>query len=301
MAKSIKNVKNIVIWIVLGLVAVAGLLTAFLANYNAYSPNAPIVFDDGTNIYLSTTFNDNYEGYRFKFTSQGEEIIVDSDDNVIEANEVLENGAILGEKYDVSVCYLAKNSGNNSQYSKVTEWICQSYLSTTTITRNITENKLVWANVDGADYYRIYYNNAEEEFFLDTTELSLDLQQFVGGEKMMYLVACSRNSNLKQSGKSNTLEFNLQHYFSEFSNLTFDKKTKILTAENNENLEKIVVRLNTTSYISIKFEVQEKENVFVYSIDLTAIYNNENVIGLKPADVDEFNVFVGNESIVFAV
>ena len=296
MTKNKKNIKLVIMWVMLGLVAVVGLTTAFLLNYNTYSPSAPRILDDGKNIYISTTLNDNYVGYRFKFTSRDKEIFVDSTDNVIGADEFLAEGGQLGKTYDISVCYLAQNAGNNSQFSEKTSWLCEGYLAPTTVTYNQQANKIYWNQIEDADFYRVYYNDANDDVFLETTEFELNLQSFEGGEKIMYVVACSQNQHLKSSTKSNMVEFDLQHYFAEFSDVSFDDRTKILTAKNEENLEKLIVSLDGISFASIKFEVEEVEGGYLYKVDLTAIYNNETLIGIKPANIDNYNIFVGSEA-----
>ena len=300
MEKKKKNVKFIVFCALVGMVAIVGLLSAFLVNYNSYSPQAPVVLDDGKNIYISTSYNDNYVGYKFKFKDErGKEIFVESPDNVIDANEFISEGGKVGEDYKVSVCFLARNSGNNSQYSEIIEWTCETYLFATEIEHNSLDNTLQWGEVNGADFYRVYYNNENEEVYIETSETSLDLQRFEGGDKTMYVVAHSQNNHIRPSAKSNVLQMSLQHYFPEFNEISsFNSQTKILTAENNEKLEKIVIVLSGQSHECIKFDVEETENndgetVYVYTIDITTIYNGERIIGIRPANIDAYNVFVG--------
>lgn len=298
MEKSKKNVKVIVISVILGIVALVGLVSAFLLNYNTFSPNAPVILDDGENIFISTSLNENYVGYRFKFVSNDGEILVDSTENVIDSDDVVAEGGVLGQEYKVSVCYLANNSGNNSQYSKEIEWTLETYLSSTIIEHDSETNTLTWQEIENADYYRVYYNNAENEVFVDCVDLSLDLQQLDAGDKTMYVVACSRNSHIKPSGKSNILNFKLQHYFSEFTSVSFDPEKCILTAENEEYLESLKITLNGYAYTSLKFDVEKGEENYIYKVDLTTIYNGETAIGISPANVDEYNVFKGNEKIL---
>ena len=297
MAKNKKSVSVILLSMILGLIAVAGLVSAFLLNYNTFSPNAPLILDDGENIFITTSLNENYVGYRFRFLSGEEEILVDSAENVVDSLQVVEAGGKLGEEYKVSVCYLAKNSGNNSQFSKEVEWNLQTYLTPTIIHHDTETNMLTWTEVENADFYRVYYNNIEDENFIDCDDLSLDLQQLEVGDKTIYVVACSRNAYVKSSAKSNVLEFKLQHYLSEFSSISFDTDTCILTAENEDILDKLIITLNGYAFTSLKFDIAEKEGKYVYTIDLTAIYNGETIIGISPANVDEYNVFKGDEKV----
>lgn len=295
MEKSKKNFKVIFLTAILIVIAVAGLVTTFLLNYNTFAPDKPIVLDDGKNIYISTSLNTNYKGYRFKFVDEkGTEIVVDSDENVVPADVLLENGIKIGIKYMVSTCYLALNEGNNSEFSEEAEWVCKAYLSATEIAINPQTNLLSWTSVEGADFYRVYYNDENGEVSFDTDKLYADLQTFKGGEKIIYVVAHSNNENYKPSAKSNVLDFNLVHYFSEFSSVSFNAQTKILTAENSELLSKLEIYLDQTNYSNIKFDVNAVANGYVYKIDLSLIYDGQTAIGISPANIDEFNKFVGN-------
>lgn len=300
MEKKKKNIKFIAFCVAVGLVAIVGLLSAFMMNYNSYSPEAPTILDDGKNIFISTSFNDNYIGYKFKFKDeQGEEVFVESEDNVVDANEMISAGGQVGKNYDVSVCFLARNSGNNSQYSEKVEWTCETYLFATEISFDEFENKLNWTDVLGADFYRIYFNNASEENYVDTIETNLDLHRFEGGDKSFYVVAHSQNNHIKQSEKSNVLDLQLKHYFLEFDKIIgFDAQTKILTAQNFEKLKKLEIVLGGIGHECIKFDVEEQETndgkiIYVYKVDLTTIYNGERVIGIRPANIDLYNVYVG--------
>jgi len=289
-----KKAKIILISIVISVVALAGLVSAFLINYNTYSPEAPVVLDDGKNIFITTSLNDNYVGYRFKFIDENnDEIIIDSQDNILSSKDVIEKGCKLGETYKISTCYIAQNKGNDSKYSKETEWLCQTYLASTTIMRDYYNNILFWNAVEDADFYRVYINNNSGQNYIQTSELSIDLQSMKGGQKVAYVVAYSNNLNIKTSDKSNIIEFNLQHYFSEFSTISFDKETKVLTATNSELFEKLDVLVGDKTYNNIKFEVEEGDSFYTYTVDLTTVYNDESIIGISPSDIDEFNVFIG--------
>lgn len=295
MAKVDKKAKVLIIAIVLVIMMIVGLVPAFLTNYNTYMPNKPVVFDDGENTFISTTYNDNYVGYKFKLISaDNNEIIIESDDNIINEEDIEISGGVLGQTYHISVCLMSQNVGNNSRFSESTEWIFQKYLTPTILSYEKNENRLTWNQVENADFYRVYFNDANDENYIDTVDLSLDLSTFDCGQKEMYVVACSNNKNFRPSNKSNTLEFDLKYYLSEFSNLSFDAKTKVLSAESNDILKEVKITLDGRVYLNNKFDVQRKGEKYIYSINLTAIYNGETIIGIRPVDIDEFNVFEGN-------
>ena len=71
-----------------------GIVIAFLYNYDNTAPSAVESFDDGQNVMLKVSQNENYAGYRFRFVLNDEEIIFDSQTNVIYASDV--DGLVLG-------------------------------------------------------------------------------------------------------------------------------------------------------------------------------------------------------------
>ncbi len=310
MEKTKKNAKTILITLALAVIAIVGLTTAFLVNYNTYSPEKPVVLDDGSNVYISTSLNDNYAGYRFKFEGEEGEIFVDSKENVISSLLAVEKGVKLGEKYQVSTCYVSQNEGNNSQYSDKIEWTCEAYLQKTVVAYNAEECKLVWQAIDKADYYRVFFNDKEGEGYLQTQQTELSLKEFEGGEMVAYVISFSNDKNYKTSAKSNMLEFEHKHFFSPFSTLTFDKETCVLTAHNAELLDKLEITLfdadydaenNPTAktvYPNVKFDVTKEGEAFVYKIDLTTVYNGEVMLGINPATVDTYNLYNGTTTIL---
>lgn len=297
-----KNTKIVIFSLIIAFFALAGLVPAFLVNYNTSSPTAPEVLDDGQNVCLKTSFHENFEGYRFKFAGSGDEILIDSNQNIINANLFIKNGGEIGKEYMVSVSYKNKKKGNYSNYSRSLKWLCTTYLQSPVITFD-GETLLQWEEVAGADYYRVYFNNVSGETYEETNENFLNLKSIAGGEKEMYVVAYSNNDNLKNSPKSNILDFDLIHYFAEFSSIGFNRKTKILTAGNEELLDVLTISLwqggIEEQFSIIKFDVVEEENVFVYTIDLTTIFeDNISKIGISPANKDKFNKFMGKAKIL---
>ncbi len=310
MEKKKKNVKTILISLALGVVAVAGLTTAFLVNYNTYSPEKPAVLNDGSNIFISTSLNDNYAGYRFKFEGDEETIIIDSQTNVITADDAIAEGVKLGETYQISTCYISKNEGNNSKFSQTTQWTCQAYLQKTSVGYDAEGCKLVWGQVENADYYRVYFNGATEDGYQQIATTELDLSTYDGGEMVAHVIAFSNNENYNPSAKSNTLEFEHKHFFKPFTILSFDAKTCILTAKNAGLLDKLEITLYhddyeetsnptaKTTYQNCKFKVEKQGDEYVYKIDLTTVYEGQMKIGVNPATIDKFNLFEGEIAIL---
>ena len=293
MKKTKNNGKVVFTTIVLILIALAGLVFVFLLNYNTYSPDKPELLEDGENVYISTSINTNYQGYRFKFVDESKQVvIIDSQYNLLSVQEVMDKGIELGKSYKISTCYIGKNQVNNSDYSEEIDWPCQLYLTPTIINYDEGANKLTWIAVENADFYRVFYNDNSGDYY-ETAELNVDLTSFDVGEKVMYVVAYSNNNFYEESGKSNIIEFNLKHFYSAFDSISFDKDSKILTAENKEMLEKVEIYLSDKQFINIKFDVKKNQGKYIYKIDLTAVYNGEKTIGIAPANIDEFHVYTG--------
>lgn len=278
--------------VILGLALIAGVAVAFMLNYNTYAPSAPVVLDDGQNIYISTTLNDNYKGYRFKFVDQSEkQIVIDSENNELSVQEMLENKITLGETYKISVCYLAENVGNNSEYSDSISWKCQKYLEMPLVSYDEVLKKISWPAVTGADYYKIYING--NHAFYETTGTSYDLSDLEGGDKTINVVGYSNDSNLLTSNKSNSLQVKLIIELDPFKSIDFDRNTNIITAVAPTQYQKIKIYLGDTDYQSILFDVTRSGNDYIYKIDITTIYQGENLIGICPCTIDQYNVYNG--------
>lgn len=295
----IKNNKIliIVLSVVVGILALGGIVTAFILNYNVFSPEKVEILDDGHNIYISTTANDNYKAYRFKFVdSQNNEIIVDSENNIMSLSELIEEGVKIGETYIVSTCYLSDNDGNNSQYSKEISWDVYTYLDSPILNYDEEKGSLSWSQVDNADYYKVFYNNENDIISYQTTEFTLDLQTINGGQREFYVVAYSNNKSYKQSNKSNVQQIKVIHKLKEFSKITFDNQSKILSIYGEEELEKFYVYIDGSSYEIIDFDVEyvTQTDQYIFTVDISLIYNNSSNIGASPMSIDEYNIFDGN-------
>ncbi len=290
---SSKKLILIISTILLALVAVAGLAMAFLLNYNGFSPAKVQVLDDGENVYIMTTVNDSYEGYRFKFTTNENEIIIDSTTNMISSELIIEKGAIIGQTYNVSTCYLGKNKGNNSEYSDGILWLCSKYLATPSITYNEVKDSLQWSEIENAEYYRIYFDGDNE--YIETSKLFLDLQTIEGGDYTFTVMAFSDKAGYKTSASSNSFIKKVVHYLNGFLEISFDPTTKVVTATSDEVYEKIQIILDSTNYEINLFDLKKLENGnFEYKIDINTIYKDETTIGIAPLDKDEYDIFRGD-------
>lgn len=269
-----------------GLLLCGGLITGFLLNRNL--AEAPIIeiLDDGGNVFAITRANENYKGYRFKFTGDGQSFTVDSDVNVINLGE---NEKIkLGIKYDISVCYLGEMEGNNSKYSKEVSWQSYSYLASPQI--NVTDNIITWQAVEGANYYEVYTGSSVA--ITDSNKMSF--QELEIGVFDIFVVAHSNSVNLKQSKPSNVLkQVKVTRLLSKITDINL--KGFLLTFNSVDNLNEIQLYLENVIH-EVKVEGTPSEDGYNYSVDISAIYNSGMKIGLAPKG-DEFHFY--NDEIVY--
>ena len=286
--KRSKKIILIIIAVILAVVAIVGLSVAFIFNYNAFSPEKPIIIDDGENIMITTSLNDNYDGYRFVLRRGKDELIIDSEKNYLTSNEVVENGGEIGKTYKVSVCYLSTNVGNNSELSDEVEWLCSVYLVAPEV--SVSEGNLTWKAVENADSYRVYYG----EQFIDVEETVINLQKLGGGEKTIFVVANSNNEGYKTSPASKQIQVQVVYNLEPFTSIEFDKDTCIITATSTRKYDKVLVAIGSVMYEVDEFTVTNENDIFTYKINIKAKYNNETKIGIRPADIDEYNKYTGN-------
>ena len=296
-----KNIKIIVIILfsIAGLLAIGGIVTAFLLNYNQYKPEQVQILDDGQNVYVSTKLNDNYSLYRFVFKdNDGNEIIIDSEKNTLSVEELINQGIKIGTSYEITTCYLSENVGNNSLFSDSVTWTCYVYLSSPKIFYDENSNSLKWESIEDADYYKVFFNhNDVSENFVIVETNSISMSEFEGGEQTFYVIAYSNDSSYRASIKSNELNLKVVRQFKEFTSAKLDDYNLILTGQ--ENLEKILVYINNDEakeVVDFQTTYDEEENLYTFTIDIKTILpqpSGFDVIGASPATIDEYNVFTG--------
>ena len=278
-------------FIALGVLAICGVVGAFLINYNSHSPSAPVILDDGKNISITTNMNDNYKGYRFRFKNGEEEILIDSQQNILSLDTLLENQIQIGQTYKVSVCYLGETAGSGSEYSKQTSWTCQKYLDDVLISNDTQNQAITWEAVEDANYSTVYFNENGQISEFVTETLSFDYSSIKGGEKEVYVVASSNNANYKSGSNANTLKFTHKYRLQEIERASFNSGTLILSVFASEEIQFLTVTLDGVAHI-VKIEGMKQED-FVYNIDMTSVYYAGARIGVAPSPADEFSVFEG--------
>lgn len=292
------NMKNkilrIVIISVLVIVAIGGITTAFLFNYNNEVPNAVEIYQNDEETFISAKANTSYKGYKFVLSEGENEIVVESQSNVITLSKCLEEGAMLGKTYKVKVCYLGENANNNSQFSKEIEWKLQGILIAPEIKYSQDENMITWKQVSNADYYMVYYNDGQVKS-VKVSENAFSLENVKTGERNFYVVAYSDFDYYKESKSSNVLDIIVRKEIKAFSSIDFNHENCHLILKNQDDLQNIIVYLDDQSYTCYKIikTFDEEENIFIYEIDLSLLYKSQTKIGAKPDNIDEFNIYSG--------
>lgn len=287
--KNKKNILYVILWVIVGAIILGGVVTAFILNYNTSAPTKITILDDGHDIYVHADMNDNYHTYRFKFVNGEDEIIIDSDSNTLFVGDLLSQGIVLGQTYQISVCYLSENEGNNSEYSQPTEWTVNTYLSAPLLVYD-DEDLITWEEVANADYYMVYINELAP---IRTEDCSIDLQSLSGGERSFVVKAYSDIDYYKDSPLSNELSVTVVHRLLPFESINFDEETKVLTLLGSEELAKIDVYLGEEVYECIEFSKSEVDGQYTYEIDLSLIYLGGMTVGACPSNEDEYNVYEG--------
>ncbi len=263
---------------VAGLLLCGGLITGFLANRNLVSAPTVEVLDDGTSVYLLTQANEDYKGYRFKFTSNGQSFSIDSQTNIIDlgTNEKIK----LGEKYDISVCYLGEMEGNNSKYSKEVSWQSYAYLASPQI--SLGDGFISWQAVEGASYYEVYAGDS----MTIATSNKISFQELKTGTCDIFVVAHSNNANLKHSKPSNTLKgVKVVHTLSKITDIKLSGYN--LTFNSVDKLDAIEVYIDENEPITIFVEGVQSTTGYSYSVeDISAVYKSGMKLGLAPKTDD---------------
>ena len=286
-----KRVLYWVVWVIVAAIILGGIITTFILNYNTSAPKQIKIYDDGENIYITADMNDNYLQYRFKFVGEDEEeIIIDSDDNTLTVSELLLEGIVLGKSYDISVCYLSENVGNNSQYSKSITWTAYTYLSSPQISYDEENDCINWQGIENADYYIVYISGLD---YIKTNETNIELQLLAGGNRTFYVVAYSNIDYYKNSLPSNQLNIKVIHEFLPFENVLLDEEEKSLTLVGSELLTSINVYLNDAKYECVEFTTNFAQGKYTYTIDLSLYYVEGMTVGASPSTQDEYNIYNG--------
>ncbi len=288
MKKSAKVV-YITLAVLFALLLIGGLVLAFLLNYNLYCPEYIKIIDDGKNIYLTTSSNENYRSYRFIFTDEsGKEIVIDSENNTLQSDKFFESGVERGKTYKIQSQYISENTGNNSAKSESITWTAFSYLGQTQGIYDSENQILSWQKVENASGYNLILQGVYNSYTLFVEENEFDFNGILGDSYQARIFPVS-NSNAYQSPiEVDSFAFIYNKTLSDFTELSFDSENKILECQNVDLISSATVSVNGTSYSTSNFEVEEENGVYIYSISLS-IFNDFSIIGIRAEGTNQFN------------
>lgn len=293
-----KKLVTIILSVVIGVLALGGLITAFILNYNVSSPSQVTILDDGTNIYITTSMNDNYSEYRFILKSGDQEIVINSQSNTLTVEQLLENGAELGQTYQIRCMYLSSsNQGGDSELSKPITWRVVKYLDKPSIT--VEEGVVTWQKNSEADYYIIYLDGEQYNFSfnLDKEDTTFDFANLPGDNYQITLSAFSYNDYDIASPDAEPICYEYYREFQPFVEVRYDFASKKLICLGEDELELINVSVNGTVYKYKNFTMSQDEDKFIYEIDLRLFVDILSV-GASPISIDKYNLYDGE--IIFA-
>lgn len=290
-----KKIIKILCFVFLGVLAIAGVISAFVLNYNIYPPTAPYVLDDGSNVFFSTQINENYQGYRFKISAPGEaDVVIDSQTNTISSQQLTDRGLLVGKQYGVSVCYLGETEGSNSPYSKLSQLTLQQYLERPVVTQG--EGQFIeWQPVEKAEYYSVYYKDAGEYKYISTQLTTFDFSKFAGGEKEFYVIAGTKKKGYKDSNQSNVLKVDHVYHLQPLEQLALDQSSLVLSFKAKEKISHIKLYIEEQEYIVKLSEPINMSGLYRYSFSVAStIYEEGMTLGVAPYSENPLSAYVGD-------
>ena len=266
---------------------------AFLLSYNSNAPGqVNIIKLDKT--YFSVNSNNNYKGYRFVFTSNEDELVFESEDNVIILEEL--EGLKAGVTYQIKACYLGETESANSDYSKAVGWRCYLRLQTPEISYD-KSGLLSWNAVQNTDYYKLQIISETQIFTVDTTETSYDLNNIDGGQLKIFLSARSNSAYIEQSPLTGALSVDFYKTFKDFEYVTIDlSNNNLLTIKGSQLIKSIDILINDVCYVGKPVTANVSNNdEYVYYVSLIDYkINKDSVVIVSPSNIDTYNTYSGD-------
>lgn len=297
MTKNNNKILKIIIYSLLILVAVGGLATAFLINYNPYIPDVVQVVSNQDQTLLFVQPNDSYVGYRFVFkdVAGGDEIVLESKSNSVTLDECTREGITLGRTYKVKFCYLSNMEANCSRYSDEIEFRAEITLEAPSL--SLEGENLVWDRIERADYYIVQYNNnggllSKRVAQTQNQKIKFPISEVEVGDRGFYVIACSELDYIKTSQSSNIVETRVVRKMEGFSSISFDGD-KTLTLLTKESLNEIIIYVGEDGFRCYEFTKTLNGDIYTYKVDVSSIYVKDKKLGAKPVDIDEYNIYEG--------
>lgn len=248
-------------------------------------------------VFVKTKVEEDQRTYRFKFTANGESVVIGSESNVLEITQALLDDKLhLGTTYDVQVCYVDPSGILAGDYGKATSFTPVLRLANPVITLSEEDGKTIsWESVECADFYNVCYYDGSVLEKIKTTQTSFDLSGIKGGQRQVFVISVSNRTGLRESEKSNVVSLNVTHQMKAFTSGTVDKVTKRVSIISPESVDGIVLTdlLNNLEYNIIDFTTAKSADRYVITFSINLIYTNDDqTFSVKPL-ADEYNLFSG--------
>lgn len=296
---------------------VTGVVFLFIVNYGVKVPDPVDIFTKNSKTYIQSTLNENSNGYIFKFVSGEYEYVLETKNNLICADNLIEDEKLtLGETYKISVCYKNDYENGYSNFSKEKKWLASQFLATPNLivmqdydieSDAFVDKTLMWDMVENAETYLLYYSLGQEILVYETIYTSVELSDLVGGVHNFYVVAKSGDKKYINSAMSNIVQATCYHEIDPFASASFAKSTKELTITSFEDLDEVEIWTGTNendaslhlySYIegSTTFIKRQIGTMYQFIIKVSSYVQTETYIAVKPR-VSGYNVYNGDFTI----
>jgi hypothetical protein len=285
---------------------VTGVIFLFVINYGVKKPDAVAIVSANSKTYIKTSINDSAYGYIFKFRDGDNEITIETRNNMLCADNLINDGTInLGTDYKVSVCYKNQYENGYSGYSQEIDWLASLHLEATELyvypTYDI-ENDLIydecimWSEVENADKYIVYYSCGNDTIKYETNATYLDLRTIEGGSHNFYVVATSEQDKYLDSPISNVVKATSYYELHEFTSAKLVINTEILTIYGKEDLNdlEIMIGSNQNDAQTYHYSYQDGGTAFhkikvdggyQFMISISTIYSGEEYVVVRPKAV----------------
>lgn len=294
-----KKTLFLVIGIITGLLVVSGIVLLFLLNTSDGKLGKVEIIENNGAVTIKTEQQSKGYGFTFKFKNDNKEILVNSQLDFLQYNQsLIDLGVIPGEKYLVSVSVNGEISGGNSEFSDEVEWEAKIFLSAPQI--YIEEDRLMWNQVENADFYKIHYmvNQQHTSYVVAENQCLLNLLQ--GGVTNIFVTAESSEKHYLSSISSNVLQnISIVHEMLPVYAVYFNSETKNVVVYSKEKVYMLKVFLEESQTASKGYTITNlnpiKEGDY-YRVDfnLDFLYFGQSYLGVAPLPNNEYNSYNGS-------
>lgn len=287
-----KQIIGVICFAVCAILALGGIITAFVLNFTKTVPSQLRFLDREGEFYFQAVPNDNYFGYIFKFynVDTKQEYLFSQDDSLLYVNDL--EGLELGATYQVSVCYKGEVEGGNTEFSRPYNYTMYKYLGTPQV--SIKEDSIEWDPVEDAREYKVYYGDTN--LLIKTTEeTSIGFEQLPVGKRKIIISAVSDKKYLYESLKPAVVEPTVTHEVAQFVSVTFSQQTNLLQIVSKDRFVAVDIKIGESVKRAEEFDVINNSNgTFTFTINIAAIVGDSVDISAKPVPKLPYYVYKGD-------